>query len=133
MKRFILVLSFMVVTSAYALDVREYAELYFKYTNYVTFSWNVEDTRVEGTEFRIFNLESGRYYLVRDMKGDRSRTVKLPRTGHFVLEVRSYFTVTDEAGLPKKVFSAWVRSVELASSPIVGSEVKPWVLYGYAS
>lgn len=75
------------------------------------------------------------YHVERKSHVDMGKTkellhgVKLPRTGHYVFEVRA--CRNEPAGSdPARICSDWASSINKENSPKVGDQAKKWRVYG---
>ncbi len=79
-------------------------------------------------EVRIYHVERKSYIEVGKITA-LAQEIKLPKTGHYVFEVRA---CRDEAAGsdPPRICSDWASSINEANSPKVGDETKKWRVYG---
>jgi len=90
---------------------------------WITFAWDDPSGVAETFEVRLYNVERTSYTgLGTVVAPAQSRTFKLPRSGHFVPEVRSCKGAT---------CTVWSRSTELTFSPSINGQVRAWRLFGY--
>jgi len=103
----------------------------------VTFGWAACKLTINGQEqdcsdceyeVRIYHVERKSYSDAGKTTG-LTKVLKLPRTGHYVIEVRG--CRNQPAGSdPPRICSDWATSVNEANRPMVGDVMKKWRIYG---
>lgn len=87
----------------------------------ITFEWDDPSNVADTFNVRLYNVERNSYTDLGSTT-QKTKTFKLPRSGHFVPEVRSCKGAT---------CTVWSRSTELTFSPSINGQVRAWRLYGY--
>lgn len=87
----------------------------------VNFGWSDPSGVAESFDVRLLHVERNSYTEL-GSTAEKVWSFKLPRSGHFVAEVRSCKGAT---------CSVWSRSDNLEFSPTVNGVVRAWCIYGY--
>lgn len=79
-------------------------------------------------EVRMYHVERKTYSAAGNTTG-LSKTFKLPKTGHYVIEVRGCRNETP-GDAASRMCSDWATSINDGNNPRVGEGVKRWRIYG---
>lgn len=88
---------------------------------WITFAWDDPSGIADSFDVRLYHVERTSYTDL-GKTTEKKKVFRLPRSGHFVPEVRSCKGAT---------CSEWSRSTELKFSPSINGQVRAWRLYGY--
>ena len=95
-----------------------------------TVAWGspVDTSNVTGFELKLYHVERETYTSLGIVNKDILRyTTKLPRSGHYIVYIRS---VNANAETEDKKYSSWVLSTDPTNSIVDGIK-KSWWLYGH--
>lgn len=118
-----LISAFLVVpTLAYSEWVAKDYVTYYGYTDELfTANWDLISS-ADSYEWRVYHVERDMYVLSGE-SATTSFTIQFPRTGHYIIEVRS----KNEYGV-----SEWAKSIDSTKATVNG-ESRAWWVYGYIS
>lgn len=90
----------------------------------ITFAWDPPTTGGAATSYdwRVLHVERNTYIL-QGNSTVREVTIQLPRTGHYIIEIRA----KNSAGT-----SQWIKSTD-SSYSTVGGQPKAWWIYGHVA
>ena len=115
---FVLMSGFISIANS-AWELKDYVT-YVGHTNEViTVAWN-DSTNTDYYEVRLYHVEKN-VYLPRGTTIESTMSINLPRTGHYIVEVR---------GINSFFEGAWSQSTNSNNSEVNGTE-KGWWVYGY--
>jgi hypothetical protein len=127
---FVLITTFLAVSPAFAITLDfDGAEYTATTAETITASWTA--SMIDSAACMDCEYELRVYHMERKTYTDAGKTTaltnsfKLPKTGHYVVEVRGCYG-TGEG----RICSDWASSINEANKPEVNGQLKKWRIYG---
>jgi hypothetical protein len=105
--------------------LHDVAEWWVTTSEWVTMGWDAS-VGAQSYECQITCVETGRITVLPVSDPALTKTFRLPRTGHYVAEVKACAVISGV-----KACSAWASSINVANHPIVNGVDRIWRIYGY--
>jgi len=109
------------VTGSHEFEPLDYITYFGTTDKTITMAWDAAENAVK-YDIRLYHVEQHVYLKYGYVEGLQV-SLKLPKTGHYIPEIRSVGTTDDQV-------SEWVTSLTAGT---VNGELKPWWLYGYVA